>query len=149
MRLKQWLTTGLLAFSVTFGGLAAAESKETPDAQVTINETQFGLIIGGSVGGGELVIDGKKHPFKLGGLSLGANIGASQMSASGDVYNLKKIEDFPGNYARVGGSVAFLKGMGGMSLRNEKGVIMHLRGSTEGLQFDVGASGVNIYFPKK
>lgn len=149
MCFKKYLTTGLLALSVSFGGLAAAESNKTPDAQITIDQTQFGFVIGGSVGEGELIINGEKHPFKIGGLSVGANFGIAQMSASGDVYDLKKIEDFPGNYGRVGGSIAVVKGTGGMTLKNEKGVIMHLQGSTEGLQFDVGASGVNIYFPKK
>jgi hypothetical protein len=123
MNFKNWFTAGFLALSISAGGIAAAK---TPDAQITIDETQF----------------------KIGGLGVGANIGISKMSASGDVYDLKKIEDFPGNYGRVGGSVAAGKGMGGMTLRNEKGVTLQLKGTTEGLQFDISASGVNIYFPK-
>jgi hypothetical protein len=145
MNLKNWLTTGFVALSISVGGLAAAK---TPDAQITIDETQFGFIIGGSIGDGVLNIDGKKHPFKIGGLGAGANIGISQMSASGNVYDLKKIEDFPGTYGRVGGSVAAGMGLGSMTLRNEKGVTLELKGTTQGLQFDISASGVNIYFPK-
>ena len=145
MNFKNWFTAGFLALSISTGGIAAAK---TPDAQITIDETQFGFIIGGSVGDGVLNMNGKKHFFKIGGLGVGANIGISKMSASGDVYDLKKIEDFPGNYGRVGGSVAAGKGMGGMTLRNEKGVTLQLKGTTEGLQFDISASGVNIYFPK-
>lgn len=145
MNFKNWFTAGFLALSISAGGIAAAK---TPDAQITIDETQFGFIIGGSVGDGVLNMNGKKHFFKIGGLGVGANIGISKMSASGDVYDLKKIEDFPGNYGRVGGSVAAGVGMGGMTLRNEKGVTLQLKGTTEGLQFDISASGVNIYFPK-
>ena len=145
MNFKNWITAGFLALSISAGGIAAAK---TPDAQITIDETQFGFIIGGSVGDGVLNMNGKKHFFKIGGLGVGANIGISKMSASGDVYDLKKIEDFPGNYGRVGGSVAAGVGMGGMTLRNEQGVTLQLKGTTEGLQFDISASGVNIYFPK-
>ena len=145
MNFKNWFTAGFLALSISAGGIAAAK---TPDAQITIDETQFGFIIGGSVGDGVLNMNGKKHFFKIGGLGVGANIGISKMSASGDVYDLKKIEDFPGNYGRVGGSVAAGVGMGGMTLRNEKGVTLQLKGTTEGLQFDISASGVNIYIPK-
>ena len=145
MNFKNWITAGFLALSISAGGIAAAK---TPDAQITIDETQFGFIIGGSVGDGVLNMNGKKHFFKIGGLGVGANIGISKMSASGDVYDLKKIEDFPGNYGRVGGSVAAGVGMGGMTLRNEKGVTLQLKGTTEGLQFDISASGVNIYIPK-
>ncbi|MFO7748412.1 MAG: hypothetical protein R6V42_11450, partial [Orrella sp.] len=60
MRFKKYLTTGLLALSVSFGGLAAGESNKTPDAQITIDQTQFGFVIGGSVGEGELIINGEK-----------------------------------------------------------------------------------------
>jgi len=145
MSFKNWLTAGFMAFSLSIGGVATAEK---PDAQITIDETQFGFVIGGSVGDGVLNINGVKHVFKIGGLGVGANIGFSKMSASGDVYNLKKLEDFPGNYGRVGGSATAGKGVGGMTLRNEKGVTLQLQGTTEGLQFDISASGVNIYFPK-
>jgi len=148
MQYKQWLLAAFVAFSASLSGLVLADSNQTPDAQITISETQFGFVIGGSVGEGELIVDGKKRPFKIGGLSLGANVGISQISASGDVYEMKKVEDFPGNYVRVGGNVTLGKGVGGMTLKNEQGVMLQLNGSTEGLQFDVGASGVNIYFPK-
>ncbi len=148
MQYKLWLSAFFLGFSALFGGVVLAESSNTPDAQITINETQFGFVIGGSVGEGELIVDGQKRAFKVGGLSVGANFGVSQISASGDVYNMKKVEDFPGNYVRVGGNVTVGKGVGGMTLKNEKGVTVQLNGSTEGLQFDVSASGVNIYFPK-
>lgn len=145
MCFKNWLVTGVLALSMSVGAIAAAEK---PDGQITIDETQFGFLIGGSVGDGVLNIDGVKHVFKIGGLAVGANIGFSKMSASGDVYNLKKLADFPGNYGLISGSVTAGKGVGGMTLRNEKGVTMQLQGTTEGLQFNISASGVNVYFPK-
>jgi len=148
MKAKTWLASACIGASVMLGGLAHAEAPLEPSGIVTIDQTQFGFIIGGSVGGGVLTIDGVAHDFKIGGISLGANFGASQLAASGEVYNLKKLEDFPGNYVTTGGQVALGGGQGGMQLQNSKGVIMRLQATTKGLQFNVGAGGVNVYFDK-
>ena len=130
------------------GGVAVAETPKKSVAQVSIDETQFGFIIGGSTGGGVLTYDGKKHPFKMGGISLGANIGASKFSATGQVYDMNNIDQFEGTYVRLTGSVALGGGMGDMTLKNENGVIMSLRGTTQGLQLNAGASGVTVKFEK-
>jgi len=130
------------------GGVVVAETPKKPVAQVSIDETQFGFIIGGSTGGGVLTYDGEKHAFKMGGISLGANIGASNFSATGQVYDMKNIDQFEGTYVRLTGSVALGGGMGDMTLRNENGVIMSLRGTTQGLQLNAGASGVTVRFEK-
>jgi len=130
------------------GGVAVAETPKKPVAQVSIDETQFGFIIGGSTGGGVLTYDGEKHAFKMGGISLGANIGASNFSATGQVYDMKNIDQFEGTYVRLTGSVALGGGMGDMTLKNENGVIMSLKGTTQGLQLNAGASGVSVTFEK-
>ena len=149
MKFATILHATLIASALAFGGAAVAEQKKTPSGKVSIEETQFGLIIGGSVGGGTLTFDGKEHKFQIGGLSLGANIGISRMAAVGEVYDMKRLEDFPGTYVKLEGNIALGGGVGGMSLKNEKGVIMNLNGTTQGLQFNVGASGVTVYFEKK
>lgn len=149
MKLKSWLAATLIGSSVAFAGVVNAETPLTPSGTVTIDQTQFGFIIGGNFGGGDLTFDGKTHKFQLGGLSLGANFGASQLAASGEVYNLKNLEDFPGNYVSTGGQAVLGGGEGGMQLQNAKGVIMRLQATATGLQFNVGAGGVNVYFDKK
>lgn len=146
---KSLLASALVGASLLLGTTAFAEKSLEPSGTVKIDQTQFGFIIGGSVGGGELTVDGVTHPFKIGGISLGANFGASQLAAAGEVYNLKKLEDFPGNYVTTGGQVALGGGQGGMQLQNSKGVIMRLQATTKGIQFNVGAGGVNVYFDKK
>ena len=133
------LSTALLA-----GGLALAENAKKPSGRVAINETQFGLILGGSVGGGTLTFKGKEHPFKIGGLSLGANVGVSRMRAVGEVYDLKDISKFPGTYTKLDAAVALGGGVGGLRMRNENGVIMRLDSRTQGLQFNIGMSGVTV-----
>lgn len=148
LSIKRWVGSLAAVGALAFAGGAVAETPKKPVAQVSIDETQFGFIIGGSTGGGVLTYDGKKHPFKMGGLSLGANIGVSKFSATGEVYDMKDIADFAGTYVRLTGSVALGGGVGDMTLKNEKGVIMNLKGTTQGLQLNAGASGVTVTLEK-
>ena len=146
--MRRWFGSLAAVSALTFAGAAVAESPKQAVAQVSIDETQFGFIIGGSVGGGVLTYDGKKYPFKMGGLSLGANIGVSKLSAVGQVYDMKDISQFAGTYVRLTGSVALGGGVGDMTLKNENGVIMSLKGTTQGLQLNAGASGVTVTLEK-
>jgi hypothetical protein len=135
------LATAALLFvsSLTF----AAEA--TPDGTVTIDETQFAFIIGGSVGGGKLTYKGQVHEFKIGGLTAGVNVGVTSMSASGEVYDLKDVSKFPGTYTKFESGVALAGGVSGLHLKNEHGVIMKLTSRSQGLQLNVvSASGVKV-----
>ena len=139
----------LLMAALLMGSLAlAADAAKKPSGTVTIDETQFGFIIGGSTGGGELVFKGKKYPFKIGGLSVGANVGVSKMAAVGEVYDLKDVSKFPGTYTKLDASVALGGGVGGLQMKNENGVIMRLESRTQGLQFNLGMSGVTVTMEK-
>ena len=139
----------LLAAAFLASGLALAADAKQPTGKVSIEETQFGLILGGSKGGGVLTFEGKEHPFKLAGLSAGLNVGVSKMSATGEVYDLKKVSQFPGTYTKLDASVALGGGMGGLRLKNENGVIMTLHSRTAGVDLNLGTvSGVTITMEK-
>jgi hypothetical protein len=135
----------LLATTLLVGSLALAADAKQPVGQVSIEEKQFGLLLGGSTGGGTLTFRGKKYPFKLKGLSAGLNVGISKMSAIGAVYDLKKVSQFPGTYTKFEASVALGGGVGGLHLKNENGVIMNLRSRTKGLDLNLGnMSGITV-----
>ncbi|MCP5197063.1 MAG: DUF1134 domain-containing protein [Gammaproteobacteria bacterium] len=139
------ISSVLLATSLLVSGAALAADAKQPVGKVSIQEKQFGLILGGSTGGGTLTFKGKKYPFKLKGLSAGANVGVSKMSAAGAVYDLKQISDFPGTYTKFESSVALGSGVGGLHLKNEHGVIMNLRSRTKGLELNIGSmSGMTV-----
>ena len=56
--------------------------------------------IGWPWGKGELtLLDGSQHQFKISGLDVVA-VGIKQATGVGNVYNLKKLEDFAGRYTR-------------------------------------------------
>ena len=135
----------LLATTLLVGGLALAADAKKPSGTVAIDETQFAFILGGSVGGGKLMFEGQEYPFKVGGLTAGANVGVSKMSAAGEVYDLTDIAKFPGTYTKLEASITLGGGVGGLQLKNENGVIMRLESRTQGLQLNVGsASGISV-----
>ena len=135
----------LLATTLLVGSLALAAEVKQPVGKVSIQEKQFGLLLGGSTGSGTLTFHGKKYPFKLKGLSTGLNVGLSKMSATGEVYDLKTVSQFPGTYTKFEASVALGGGVGGLHLKNENGVIMNLRSRTKGLDLNLGnMSGITV-----
>jgi hypothetical protein len=128
-----------------FGSLAVAEDAKQLAGTVTIQEKELGFILGGSMGSGTLTFQGEEHPFKLKGISVGANIGISKMSASGEVYDLTSVSDFPGTFTKLDASVALGGGMGGLRLKNQNGVILVLRSRTEGVDLNLGSmSGMTV-----
>ncbi len=141
---RKFFISIVLGVFFVLSGAASAQSNKTPSGSVTIDETQFGFIVGGSVGGGVLNFKGKSHKFKIGGISVGANIGVSKVSASGDVYDLPDISKFPGTYVKLDGSATIGGGVGGTVLKNEHGVVMKLQTTQEGLQFNLSANGVQV-----
>jgi hypothetical protein len=133
----------LLAAILAVATNAVAEDAKKPSGTVSIDETQFGFIIGGSTGGGVLTFNDKKHDFKIGGLSLGT-VGVSKVAAEGEVYALKDISKFEGTYTKLEASITLAGGVGGLHLKNQHGVIMRLTSRTQGVQLKVGLDGLKV-----
>ena len=72
----------------------------TPDGTVDMNEVQVAYIGSGGGGSGTLFYHGGVYPFTIGGLGVGG-IGASTISAEGEVYKLNNMASFAGAYARA------------------------------------------------
>jgi len=146
--IRKFLSFLILGLAIFSFGASAADAPKKPSGTVSINETQFALIIGGSTGGGVLTYQGKKYPFKIGGMSFGANVGMSKLAASGEVYDLTNISKFPGTFTKLESSITLGGGVGGTVLKNENGVIMRLTSTSEGLQLNLSASGVTVKLDK-
>ena len=146
--IRKILSFLILGLAISSFGASAADAPKKPSGTVSINETQFALIVGGSTGGGVLTYQGKKYPFKVSGMSLGANVGVSKLSASGEVYDLASLSKFPGTFTKLESSITLGGGVGGTILKNENGVIMRLTSTSEGLQFNLSASGVTVKLDK-
>ena len=122
---------------------AVAGEKKLPSGTVEINETQFALIIGGSVGGGSLRFKGNRYDFKTSGLKVGS-IGVAKVAAVGEVYDLRRVSDFPGTYAKASADSALGDGVGGLILKNEHGVVMRLESTLQGVALTLGVEGLTV-----
>jgi hypothetical protein len=72
-------------------------------------------------------------------------IGVSRLNASGNVYNLCRLQDFEGVYgqARTGWSLGE-QGKGQMWLQNGNGVYLRLKAQRQGLSLSLGADGMVV-----
>lgn len=117
-----------------------------PSATVHFSETQYALIVSGSSGTGILTFKNKDYPFKLSGMSFGANVGISKLSATGEVYDLTDVSKFAGTYSKLESGISVGLGTSGSVLKNEHGVVMNLTSTGEGIQINLSAGGMKIEF---
>jgi hypothetical protein len=110
---------------------------------VSIDMTSVGAGVGFSSGSGVLMFKGKRHLFKIDGLSVG-NVGISTISAVGNVYNMTSVSQFPGNYAALGAGVTLAGGVAGLKMQNQSGVIINLYAVQQGVQLNIGPQGFTI-----
>jgi len=124
--------------------LVMSEEKKTPSGTIVIDETQIMWIVGGDIGGGTLQFQGKSYKFKTDGLKLGG-FGINKVKLTGDVYDLKDIADFAGVYGVAEAGVTLGNASkGDFVMKNDKGVIMHLKSAAQGIALDLGVEGLKI-----
>jgi hypothetical protein len=132
---------GILLFVVA--AVKAEESPIYPIGEITIEAKQLAAGVGYSWGDGVMKFQGKEYPFTVQGLNVAA-VGFSKINAVGDVYNLKTAADLAGNYVAVSAGLSLAKGVAGLSMRNDKGVVINLRSAQQGVQLNLGVDGFNI-----
>jgi hypothetical protein len=130
---------------ILVAGTALAQDK--PDATIRFSGGSVSAGIGYSWGSGVLTYQGKDYPFSVEGLSV-AVVGGSSVTASGNVYGLKKLEDFNGNYTAATAQATVGGGAGATAMQNQKGVVLKVVSTTQGLEFKLAASGVKITLKK-
>ena len=114
------------------------------DGTVDMHQVQAAFIGSGGGGNGTLYYEGRAYRFDVGGFGIGG-IGASTIDATGEVYKINNISQFPGAYAQGRyGYVFGTKSAGDLWLQNEAGVIMHLKAKREGLMLSLGGDAVVI-----
>ena len=116
---------------------------EEPSAQVDFSGTSVALGVGYAWGGGVLHFQGKDYPFTMRGLSI-ADVGYGEINGTGDVYNLKALDDFSGNYATVSAGASVAAGGTLAALENESGVKIRFHSKTQGLKVSLSGDSVVI-----
>ena len=123
-------------------GLAMAQAKK-PDATLQLSEGTVAVGIGWSWGKGTLTYKGKKYPVKVDGLSV-LEVGVNRATAVGNVKNLKTLADFDGTYvaAAAGGTIG--GGAGVTAMKNQNGVVIELKSTTQGASLKLAAEGIKL-----
>src|SRR5262245_28725268 len=82
--------------------LASIDRAQAETGTVSVVFTKGGLIVG--VGGGEgvLVLNGRRYPFTVSGMSVGATIGASTTKLTGKALNLNGPRSIEGGFTALG-----------------------------------------------
>ena len=122
---------------------AVTAQRSTPSGKVAMESTSIAAGVGVSWGDGKLTFKGKTYPFSIDGLSL-VDWGISKAQANGDVYNLTDPAKLGGTYVAAEAGLTLAGGMGGMVLRNQDGVILHVRSISQGARLQLGTSGLII-----
>jgi len=124
------------------GGFAVAQEKK-PDATLKLTDRDVAIGVGFSWGKGTLTYQGKTYPVKVEGLSVG-EVGVNQATAVGSVYNLKKLEDFNGNYTAGGAGGTLGGGAAVTEMRNQNGVVIGMKSTTQGASLKLAAEGIKL-----
>jgi hypothetical protein len=143
MRTRSVLTAALVVLVgvglVPLVGMGQGDTK----GMITLQSKSVALGIGVNWGDGVLEYRGNKYPFTVSGLSV-LDLGVTKVTARGEVRDLKKLEDFAGNFVGVGAAGAVGGGAGTAALQNQNGVTMTLTATTQGVKFAIPAGGVDV-----
>jgi hypothetical protein len=136
-----------LVLAVTAGLTQAAGKEGKPDATLQLKGGSFAAGIGFSWGSGTLTYKGKDYPVSVNGLSLG-KVGITGGSAVGEVYHLKRLQDFNGHYNAGGAGLTIAGGRNAVAMKNQNGVKVLLSSTTRGVDVTLGVGGVDMELKK-
>src|SRR5260221_12567172 len=131
----------IVLFAVVFSTLP---SLAQAPGFVRVKLLKAGLMVGAGGGSGVLTYRGRDYPFRVSGLSLGVTAGASVSGLKGWASGIRQVSDFAGSYDSVGAGGAFVGGIGGVHLVNQKGVRIDLRGPKAGMEFAANLGSIKI-----
>lgn len=146
MSLKQFVsvTRNVLLSVIVILGTQSALAEE-PDATLSIDAKSIALGVGVTWGDGVLNYQGKEYPIEVSGMSV-VDVGAASVSVDGDVYDLKSLDEFEGNYAAASAGIAVAGGAEGSAMKNQNGVVIKVTSTLEGIKVKLAPEGIKIKF---
>lgn len=124
-----------------------AQAAEKPDATIRISSGSVALGVGWSWGKGTLTYKGKEYPLSVKGLTIG-KVGITGATASGEVYHLKTLKDFNGNYTAAGAGITLAGGRSAVTMSNQNGVRVRVISTNRGVDLTLGGAGVEMRLKK-
>lgn len=140
---SHWLVA--LGCLVAFSMAMAADPPPSGTVQFTSKAVAVG--VGVTWGDGTLTVAGKTYAFSVEGLGV-ADLGVSEVKASGEVFSLKNVDDFSGVYAAGEAGFALDKGQNDVIMKNTKGVVLRVHGTQQGARLTLAAQGVKLTLKK-
>ena len=137
----------LLLVLVVITGFTQAAKEGKPNATLRLSGKSLAAGVGFSWGKGTLTYKGKDYPVSVRGLSL-VKVGITKVTASGEVYNLKNLHDFDGNYTAAGAGMTLAGGRSAVAMKNQNGVRVVLGATTRGVDVTIGGAGVDMAIKK-
>jgi hypothetical protein len=124
---------------------------QVPDGTVKITSRMVAPGIGLSWGEGVLRYKDQDYPFtfKATGLFRDVDTKIAAAELSGRVFELKRLEDFSGNYQKVASEDSASGADTRATLKNQKGVVVNLVSAIEGRKFVLAREGMDIELKKQ
>jgi hypothetical protein len=133
--------------SVAFCLMAGSAQAARPDATLQLSSGAVAAGVGITWGNGTLIYRGRQYPVSISGLSLG-KVGITKVTASGQVYHLKRLQDFEGTYTSATADITLAGGRSGVVMKNQNGVRVVLHATSKGVDLTIGPSGVDMKLKK-
>jgi hypothetical protein len=139
---KKSFATWLIALGCLVA-LPAFAGEPNPSGRVNISSKAVAIGVGVTWGDGTLSYGGKTYTFSITGLSV-VDLGISNVTSTGEVFNLNNVADFAGNYAAGEAGIAVAGGQNDVIMKNEHGVVLRRHGTQQGVRFTLAPQGVAI-----
>ena len=144
LRLVKTLMGGLVVLSLVFTASSAfAKEEKKPDATIDFKSTAVTVGVGLAWGSGTLKFKGEEYPLKARGFQL-VGVGISVSNITGNVYNLKNVEDIEGSYTTIGAGASVVAGASSVRAKNDKGVTMEVWSTDKGVELTIGTTGITL-----
>ena len=124
-------------------GPAAMADQGPTEGTISFTGGAVALGIGFQWGNGVLTYRGMQYPFRVSGLSV-VDVGATRVSATGRVRNLRNLAEFSGNYVAASAGATLAGGAAVTILRNQNGVVIEGISTSQGARLTLAPGGVNI-----
>jgi hypothetical protein len=133
----------LVLITGIFVGVSSAGAEQMPSGTIELSGGSVAAGVGYTWGNGTLIFEGKKYPIKVQGLSI-VHVGVSDYTASGTVYNLKKLSDIDGVYTAVSAGAALAGGASATAMENSHGVVIQMVATHAGVNLSLGPKGMVV-----
>jgi len=141
----------LIAGSVLLLSNFSLVAAQVPDGTIKVTSRMVAQGVGLSWGEGVLTYKGRDYPFTFPATGLFRDVDTKIAAAelSGQVFDLKKPEDFGGNYQKVEAQASESGSASRATMKNQNRVVVNLMSTVEGRKFTLAREGMDIELKKQ